>query len=241
MKKILETLKQKWAEYLLEVFVIIIGILGAFALNTWNESRKGKIIEVEILEGLEREMTANQDQLIEVISNHKKSIDAAKELIQIFDKDIPQESGTVLDSLFNDFLMTWTYDPRMGKVNSIIMSGKINYLNNKGLKSNLTSFVEEVTDANELNLRFLELKYWRLDPLLDLLISRKNRYHILLNDQSISKSSFESDYKTVFRSLEIENVINQMWALAKLGLIEEEEHLASLNETLSLIDQALED
>lgn len=39
MKKILEILKLKWAEYLVEVIAIVIGILGAFALESWNETQ----------------------------------------------------------------------------------------------------------------------------------------------------------------------------------------------------------
>lgn len=56
MKKLLETIQTKWAEYLIEIVVIIFGILGAYTLDDWNQSRKDNKIEQEILEQVKADL-----------------------------------------------------------------------------------------------------------------------------------------------------------------------------------------
>jgi hypothetical protein len=60
MKKIIETLKHKWPEFLLEILVIVIGILGAYTLNNWNEHRKDKVVETKALHDLLQEFKTNK-------------------------------------------------------------------------------------------------------------------------------------------------------------------------------------
>ncbi|MEQ8240343.1 MAG: hypothetical protein RIA69_14085 [Cyclobacteriaceae bacterium] len=63
MKRLLTTLAEKWPEYLLEILVLIIGIYGAFAVDNWNESRKDKLLENEILSEIKVSLIKTLDDL----------------------------------------------------------------------------------------------------------------------------------------------------------------------------------
>lgn len=74
MKKILETLQRKWTEYLLEILVITIGIIGAFALNNWNENRKSNIAELETFQRIINDLkteTSKAQGYLDAFNGHK--------------------------------------------------------------------------------------------------------------------------------------------------------------------------
>jgi hypothetical protein len=83
MKRILTILKEKWPEYILEILVITIGILGAFGLNNWNENKNLATYKNEMLNSYRNELKANIDFLEDRINLlNQPIIDRLDSLIQ---------------------------------------------------------------------------------------------------------------------------------------------------------------
>jgi hypothetical protein len=145
MKKILETLKRKWAEYLLEIMVITIGILGAYALNNWNEGRKTDIEEQEILQLLYNDFRNSK--------THSESL-IKKELRNIEMLTAALGSKERVDSLFNlsdgpqiakDIFWDFQHEgPVFRGYMDLKSSGKSSLIQSLELRYELTQLEEEI-------------------------------------------------------------------------------------------------
>jgi len=147
MKKILETFKRKWAEYLLEVFVITIGILGAYALNNWNENRKDRLTEFSVLNSLKSEFQINKERLVKHSEIHSRTLKKAQDYsTRLMTGEVTEFSDIWINGKISRF---GTYDPINGAINSLISTGRIEVIKNDSLKTLLSSWHTIVADYRE--------------------------------------------------------------------------------------------
>lgn len=59
IKTIFNHLKSEWYKYVLEIIVIILGILIAYNLEQWGDTRKNKKREIEILKEFKAALNAD--------------------------------------------------------------------------------------------------------------------------------------------------------------------------------------
>ena len=145
MKRILSTLAQKWPEYLLEILVLIIGIYGAFALESWNEERNESNQEQLILLQLQNEYQQNLQQLDQKIELRNFILMNCVKILDMINEPESASKDSLLSSL-RYLMLTPTFDPISSDV---IISGNIRLVSNPRLKQLLQHWSSEVIQVQE--------------------------------------------------------------------------------------------
>jgi len=227
----------KYARYAFgEIVLVMIGILLALQVNNWNEQRKMKSQENELLNGLAIEFTINFNRLKMVIQLHQKSNENANKIMTYFNQDISNIPEVKFDSLLYNIENTWTFNPRKGLLNSVIASGQINLISNVELKNRLASFEDMVNDVEEESqeVRLLGAKFSSLIGEY-INIGRRNT----IGYKSFVNEGFQSDYNRFFKDIQTYNIINEAASWRYDILDEEIELMQSIERILELISEEL--
>ena len=147
----------KIGKYLLyafgEIVLVVIGILIALSINTWNEQRKEDAQEQVILRRLQQEFIANKTQLENKIEVRSTIIKNCQELLNYFDRPETATYEGIIQKLGN--MIPTTYDP---VENDLVISGMVEILKNEMLKQLLVNWSTDVIQLREVEQIFLNFE-----------------------------------------------------------------------------------
>jgi len=132
-----------------EIVLVVIGILIALSINSWNEQRIENKQEVELLRGLREEFQFNADQLNASINTNKKVAQVCKDLTQLIRTDSVKLAPEKLYELVMRMLDFNSFDARTGVSGEIVTSGKLNILKNDALRAQLVNWLTLLQDCEE--------------------------------------------------------------------------------------------
>ncbi|WP_420316977.1 DUF6090 family protein [Ekhidna sp.] len=230
MKKILTTLSQKWPEYLLEILVITIGILGAFGLNRWNEQVRFENEQAQIIANLNEEFTTNVESLNSQIARLERKIRACSQIMSYIHASKPLPDTILVDTLVNRIYDNPTWNPSTFVLTDLRNSGQLKALKNQQLKALLHQWEQHYENLRE----WYQLETSMFNRTMDFLTENGSARNTLFSSR-FGRSTFPQNNEMLFQSIEFENLVAHNLMLTS-GL-----YNIYQSQTLELISEILEE
>jgi hypothetical protein len=147
MKPILTTLSQKWPEYLLEVIVITVGILGAFSLNTWNEDRKTQNLRKKLFVELHAGIRVDTTDFNRAIERQKSALASAELLKKVIETNAEYHSD--LDTALAKIQLVRSMESDYEIYDRLSAVG-IELINNDSLKNELLHYYRDSKNMSHM-------------------------------------------------------------------------------------------
>lgn len=146
----------KYLKYAIgEIVLVMIGILLALQVNTWNNDRQLKKEELQIMKSLHKEFRTNLVKFDEKFEAHIKKRESIETIMSINPRGFSTDSLYTLIRRVNN---TPTFDPFQGIYNSTISSGKIELISNELLKGRVSGYqdlLKDYQDSEDAVVKFL--------------------------------------------------------------------------------------
>ncbi|PKP13036.1 MAG: hypothetical protein CVU08_07505 [Bacteroidetes bacterium HGW-Bacteroidetes-3] len=208
-KKLLE--QGKTANYIKyaigEIFLVVIGILIALAINNWNQERILKIEEEGIVRNIHNEYLQNKTIITTTLEESDRCANGIKSLMELVGKDEALIKNHNVDSL-----MFYAFDPPIFRpsentISGLIQSGRLELLQNKELVDLIYEWGRTMKALNDHSERLLI----KIDDEVLPYLSK----HYSLKDIDIygdlkwkNKTTLEIDKLQIFEAIEFENIMD---------------------------------
>lgn len=239
----------KYKKYLLyaagEVFLIVLGILIALAINNWNQNRIIKQKERFYLEGLKNEFQLSKIKLQNLMEVNRLNYRESQKIADYIrgNQEINDERD-LSKMLFNSFSYEIAYNPNNSLLNELINSGRLEDISNPELRMYLTNWESMIQSIHQQE---ASLRSQR-ERMIDIFRSDSGSIRTILDHANITKEQLQLSETSgnasnleLVKSREFEN---NLLIFILTGRTMESAHYQPLHKKidtiLNLIDQELE-
>jgi hypothetical protein len=143
----------KYLTYALgEIVLVVIGILMALQINTWNEQRKDQKEQYFLLTKLQSDISSDMEQVEIKLSRAMNSIDNYKACLDIL-ADETVASREEFMSRFGDILSINQFDQNTTTFDNLVTSGKIELIENESLLEMIVGYYNKEYKAWDTAMR----------------------------------------------------------------------------------------
>ena len=194
-----------------EIVLVVISILFALQINTWNQNRVDKKEESEIISKLHNEFKENKKKLEEYVVELNSEMNTHIELMALIGVSKDELLKHNLDSLLFGSLAAVEFAFEDNTIKNIMQSGQLNLLKNK----NITALLNKWNALSEVRkIRMTKMDKWANDHFVPYLLSKVSfkEMDATGNFRWSGKSKIKPDYHPLFQEIEFENYLdNSLW------------------------------
>lgn len=237
MKRIFSTLGQKWPEYLLEILVITIGILGAFALNSWAENNAQRQRQRELLQNLNKDLQSTLAQTKAL----QKDDAFYSGMIQLALIQSPYIDSILLSNASGEFAQSvfWmsSYNPpSILSYEDMINSGQVSLIKSLELRKELSKLNEFIRDLT-FNLEDkLTVQQQRIDGFV---FDELDAIRIVSPDMVDPASEERFDYQSFLKRKDVRNALAAKLMISRRTFDHRKRIAKQLGLTIELIAKEL--
>jgi Family of unknown function (DUF6090) len=195
--------KNKTSRYLKyaigEIVLVVIGILLALQINTWNQERLNRKQEIQLLNQLLIEYSNNLNQLNSKISIRNEVTRSSIKILNYRKVEVNEINIDTFNLHVSRTLTRPTFDPELGVTNELTNSGNLYLISNDELRNRITAFNSLLSALREEEMVIFNLIEERYIP-------------FLIDNYQIGPvvANFITDYTFISKTLIIDSIRNKL-------------------------------
>lgn len=182
-----------------EIFLVVLGILIAFQINSWNENRKNKYFEKQYLTNIESELNSSLIKLDEAVKFNDLTLNHIENIIYHIESDLPYSVS--LDTSF--YVYQYVIVPELNYTTyETIKRVGLNSINPNGLRLDISKLYEEDFNFLTYTIKGNEQQYYQ---------NILTYFHVdHFKETSYTGTAIPNNYDTLKQSQKYNNIIYKL-------------------------------